>query len=75
MEEVKGIKYAHMPHEMYKNCEKLTGGFPHFLAYKSPKTPFYAQKYLTIYITETFFEEYIYFKIFNYLSHGGVIPV
>jgi hypothetical protein len=42
---------------------------------KLPKTPFFIQKYLTRYIPEMFFEEYINFKIFNYLSHCGVIPV
>jgi hypothetical protein len=33
-----------MPLEMYENGEK-TGGFAHVLAEKSPKTPFFAQKY------------------------------
>jgi hypothetical protein len=35
------------------------GGFAHILAYKSPKTPFFALKYLTRYTHETFFEECI----------------
>jgi hypothetical protein len=61
-------------YEMYKNGEK-TGGFSHFLANKSPKTPFFAQKYLTRYTPEMFCEEYINFKIVHYLSHCGVIPV
>jgi hypothetical protein len=34
--------------KIYENGEK-TSGFPHFLAYKSLKTPFFAQKYLTRY--------------------------
>jgi hypothetical protein len=37
----------------------------HVFAYKSPKTPFFAIKYLTRYTHETFFEEYINFKIFR----------
>jgi hypothetical protein len=49
--------------------------FPEILAYKSPKTPFFAQKYLTRYTQKMFFEEYINFKIFHYLRHCGVIPV
>jgi hypothetical protein len=48
---------------MYKNGEK-TGGFAHDLAYKSSKTLFFAQKYLTRYTPETFFEEYINLEIF-----------
>jgi hypothetical protein len=51
------------------------GGFSLFLAYKSLKTPFFAQKYLTRYTPEMFFEEYISFKIFCYLRHCRVIPV
>jgi hypothetical protein len=43
--------------------------------YKSPKTQFFALKYLTRYTHERFFEEYINFKIFRNLSHCGVIPV
>jgi hypothetical protein len=38
-----------------------TGGFAHVLVYKSPKTMFFAQKYLTRYTHEMFFEEYINF--------------
>ncbi len=37
---------------------KKTGSFAHVLAYKSLKTPFFAQKYLTRYSHETFFEKY-----------------
>ncbi len=48
------------PYEIAKNGKK-TGGFTHALAYKSPKTPFFALKYLTRYAHETFFEEYINF--------------
>ncbi len=62
------------PYEIAKNREK-TGGFAHVLAYNSPKMPFFALKYLTRYTHETFFEEYINFKIFRNLSHCGVIPV
>ncbi len=51
------------------------GGCEHILAYKSPKTPFFALKYLTRYTHETFFEEYINIKNFRNLSHCGVIPV
>jgi hypothetical protein len=61
-------------YEIAKNGEK-TDGFAHVLAYKSPKTPFFALKYLTRYTHKTFFEEYINFKIFRNLSHCGVIPV
>jgi hypothetical protein len=49
-----------------------TGGFAHVLAYKSPKTPFFAQKYFTRYTHETFFEEYTNFQA-HYLSHCRVI--
>jgi hypothetical protein len=38
------------------------------LAYQLPKTLFFAQKYLTRYIPETFLEEYINFNIFPNLS-------
>jgi hypothetical protein len=38
------------------------GGFVHVLAYKSPKTPFFALKYLTRYTHEMFFEEYANFE-------------
>jgi hypothetical protein len=43
-EGVKGVKYAPMPTGMYENGEK-TDSFMIFLAFKSPKTPFFAQKY------------------------------
>jgi hypothetical protein len=55
------------PYEIAKNGEK-TGGFAHVLAYKSPKTLFFAKKYLTRYTHETFFEEYTNFRA-HYLSH------
>jgi hypothetical protein len=45
------------------------GSFAHVFAYKSPKTLFFALKYLTRYTHEKFFEEYINFKIFRNLSH------
>ena len=59
-----------------RNSQKRrkTGGFAHVLAYKSQKTPFFAQKYLTRYTHETFFEEYTNFQA-HYLSHCGVIPL
>ncbi len=41
---------------------KKTGGFVHVLAYKSPKTQFFAQKYLTRYTHETYFKEYMNFE-------------
>jgi hypothetical protein len=50
------------------------GSFTLLLAYKLPKTPFFAQKYLTRYIQNTFFVEYINFKS-HYLCHYGVISV
>jgi hypothetical protein len=56
VEGVKGVKYAPMLPGMYENGEKM-GGFAHFLAYKSSKTLFFTQKYLTRYTPETFFEE------------------
>ncbi len=59
---------------MYKNDEK-TGGFTYVLANKSLKTLFFAQKYLTRYTHEMFFEEYINFKIVHYLCYCRVIPV
>ncbi len=57
------------PPEIYENGEK-TGSFTHVLTYKSPKMPFFAQKYLTRYTQKTCFEEYINFK-----SHCGVLSV
>ncbi len=61
------------PYEIANNGEK-TGGFAHVLAYKSPKTPFFAKKYLTRYTHETFFEEYTNFRA-HYLSHCRDISV
>ncbi len=61
------------PPEMHENGEK-TGGFAHILANNSPKTPFFAQKYLTRYTHETFFKEYTNFEA-RYLSHCRVIPL
>jgi hypothetical protein len=58
----------------YTKTAKKTGGFAHVLAYKSPKTPFCTQKYLTRYTHETFFEEYMNFKT-HYLSHCRVISL
>jgi hypothetical protein len=59
--------------EIDENSEK-TGGFADVLAYKSPKTPFFAQKYLTRYTHDTFFEEYTNFEA-HHLSHCRVIPL
>jgi hypothetical protein len=42
---------------------------------KIAETLFFAQKYLTRYTLEMFFEEYINFKNFHYLRHYGVLPV
>ncbi len=58
----------------YTKTAKKTGGFAHVLAYKSLKTPFFAQKYLTRYTHEMFFEKYVNFQ-HHYLSHCRVIPV
>ncbi len=52
------------PYEIAKNGEK-TGGFAHVLAYKTLKTPFFAQK---------FFEEYTNFQA-HYLSHCRAISL
>jgi hypothetical protein len=51
------VERSYIPSQLYeiaKNSEK-TGGFAHVLAYKSPITPFFAQKYLTRYTHKTFF--------------------
>jgi hypothetical protein len=53
----------------------LASGSPPLLAYKSPKTLLLAKNYLRRYTSETFFEEYIYFKNFHYWRHCGLIPV
>ncbi len=58
VEGVKGVKYAPMLPGMYEKDDKM-GGFAHFLAYKLPKMPFFAQKNLTKHTSEMFFEEYI----------------
>jgi hypothetical protein len=47
----------------YSKTAKKTGGFAHVLAYKSPKTPFFAQKYLRRYTHETFLTNKTIFKI------------
>jgi hypothetical protein len=70
---LKSKKNPKLP-EIYENG-KESGGFAHVLASKSPKMPFFAQKYLTRYTHEMFFEEYINIKIVHYSSHCGVIPV
>jgi hypothetical protein len=61
------------PYEIAENGE-ITGGFAHVLAYKSPKTPFFAPKYLTTYIHKTFFEEYTNFEA-HFFSRFGVISI
>ncbi len=58
------------PYEIAKNGEKM-GGFTHVLAYISPKTPFFALKYLTRYTHETFFEVYTNFEG-PYLSRAEI---
>ncbi len=60
------------PPEIDKN-DKKTGSFADVLALKTQKTPFFAQKYLTRYTHERFFEEYTNFEA-HYLSHCRVIP-
>jgi hypothetical protein len=72
VEGVKGVKCAPMPPRMYEKQKK--GVFAHFLAYKSPKTPFFTQKYKTKLTPKMFFEEYIILTFF-YLRHYGVLPV
>ncbi len=61
------------PPEIDENGEK-TDGFAHVLAHKSPKTTFFAQKYLTRYTHETFFEEDMNFQSHN-LSLCRAIPL
>ncbi len=61
------------PYEIAKNGEK-TGGFTHVLAYKSPKTPFFALQYLTRYTHEMVFEVYTNFAA-HYLSRCRDIPL
>ncbi len=58
----------------YTKTAKKPGGFAHVLAYKSTKTPFFAQKYLTRYTHETFFDKYVNFQN-HFLIRCGVIPV
>jgi hypothetical protein len=58
------------PYEIAKNGKK-TGGFAHILAYKSPKTQFFALKYLTRHTHETFFEEYTNLEG-HYLSRAEI---
>ncbi len=68
--------HTYIPSQLYeiaKNGEK-TGGFVHVLAYKSPKTLFFALKYLTRYTHEMFFEEYTNFEA-HYLSRCRDIPL
>jgi hypothetical protein len=67
VKEANKLKYTKMVLKM--------GGFPRFLALKSPKMPFFALKYLIRYTPKMFYEEYINFNIFCYLRHCGVIPV
>ncbi len=74
---VEDSQKSYKPSQLYEIAKngKKTGGFAHVLAYNSPKTPFFALKYLTRYTHETFFEEYINIKKFRNLSHCRVIPV
>jgi hypothetical protein len=71
---VKGSQISLPSCPKYTKTAKKMGGFAHVLAYKSPKTLFFAQKYFTRYTHETFFEKYVNFQN-HYLSHCGVIPV
>jgi hypothetical protein len=73
---VEGITEAKLAFKAARNRRKRQkkGGFAHVLAYKLPKTPFFAQKYFTRYTHETFFEEYTNFEA-HYLSHCRVIPL
>jgi hypothetical protein len=74
VEGVKEVKYSNKPSKppgMYKN-----GWLTALNDLKNAKNAvFKTYKYLTKYTPETFFEEYIYFKIFCCLRHCGVIPV
>jgi hypothetical protein len=70
------VERSYIPSQLYeiaKNGEKM-GGFAHVLAYKSPKTPFFALMYLTRYTHETFFEVYTNFEG-PYLSRCRDIPL
>ncbi len=71
------VERSYIPSQLYEIAKngKKKGDFAHVFAYKSPKMPFFALKYLTRYTHETFFEDYINFKIFRNLSHCGVIPI
>jgi hypothetical protein len=58
----------------YTKMAKKWVVFAHVLAYKLPKMPFFAQKYITRYTHKMFFEKYVNFQN-HYFSHCGVIPV
>ncbi len=60
------VERSYMPSQPYEIAKyvKKMAGFAHVLAYNSPKTPFFALKYLTRYTHEMFFEEYIILKFF-----------
>ncbi len=62
------------PYKIGKNGEKRAVSRT-FWPINHRKCRFFALKYLTRYTHETFFEEYVNFKIFRNLSHCGVIPV
>jgi hypothetical protein len=63
-------KKSYKPSQQYEIAKigEKTAGFAQVFAYKAPKTPFFAHKYLTRYTHETFFEEYTNFEV-HYLSH------
>jgi hypothetical protein len=63
VEGVKGVKNAPCRPKCMKTAKKK-GSFLNFLAYKLPKTPFFAQKYLTGYTPETFLRNTSILKIF-----------
>jgi hypothetical protein len=73
---VEGAMEAEKAFKTTRNIQKRqkTGDFAHILAYKSPKTPFFAQKYLTKYTQKIFFEKSVNFQ-YHYISHCGVILV
>jgi hypothetical protein len=64
------VERSYIPSQPYKIAKngRKNGSFAHVLAYNSPKTPFFALKYLTRYTHKTFFKEYINIKIFSYLK-------
>jgi hypothetical protein len=54
-----GKKASSQPN--YTKTTMKIGSFPHFVAYNSSNTLFFAQKYLISYTLKMFFEEFINF--------------